>query len=418
MSDQVDGIIKNLLEDIQKQLNSRVEQTVTEQVKKILASYDFESKINLLTSLKLDNKISGVTVRPIDIEARINDSADRVITDITTQARKQISADVARKIDSIDFNSSITNAVAQRIEARLVEFEFPEESMSWKAIKQKEVRITGDNISGGIVQNFSSTGIDDRATSIAVTVLDEHTIIENNLIAASSNIKGTLVVEGDLIVRGIIPTDTAAFRDIVQNAQSSVLAKIDQNLFAGYTNLIFEKMQRDGIDLNRITVNGEEIISGNRIGNRIVESNLQRLGLVKDLQTQGESLLSETLYVSNKRVGINTIEPGHALSVWDQEVEIVAAKRTQNTGMFGTVRQQEFVLSSNNKNNIVCRTDGSVVVQLLQVGDVPMSSSSRIPASSQPKGTILWNSDPDIGKPIGWVSLGNARWAEFGQITE
>ena len=248
--------------------------------------------------------------------------------------------------------------------------------------------------------------------------MDEHTVVENNLIAASAEVKGTLTVSGDLIVHGTIPTDSAAFKSIVENATNSVVAGIDDSLFTGYTNKIFEKITAEGIDLNQITIGGEAVITGNKIGQKITESNLQKLGVVKDLQTSGESFLSEALYASNKRVGINTIDPGHALSIWDQEVEVVVSKRSQDTAMIGTVRAQNLILSSNNKNNIVCKSNGAVQIDNLEISGIAMNSTDSTPSTDQPRGTISWNSNPAIGSPIGWVSLGGARWAKFGIITE
>ena len=122
------------------------------------------------------------------------------------------------------------------------------------------------------------------------------------------------------------------------------------------------------------------------------------------------------MYISNRRVGVNTIDPGHALSVWDQEVEIVTGKRSQDVGMIGTVRNQDLLITSNNKNNLICKPDGSVHINTLQVGSVTMTSSNSIPSDDRPMGTIVWNQSPGLGNPIGWVSLGGARWAKFGII--
>ena len=418
MDIQTDSIIQKLLEDIQGQITTKIETVIHGQIQQILNEYDFENKINLLTSLKLDNKLSNIEVRPIDIEARINDAASTVIDGITNQARRTISADIARKIDGIDFQGSITNAVAQQVEARLKKVVFPENSISFRSIKQDEIEISGSSINGGIIQNFSSTGIDDRATNVAVTILDEHTVVENNLIAASADVRGSLVVNGDLILHGTLPTDSPGFKNIVADTTSGVLASLDDNLFSKFSDIIFKQIQEQGVDLNRITVNGAEIIVGNSLGSGVTRSNLTRVGMLEELQTQGETLLSESLYVSQKRVGINTIEPGYALTVWDQEVEIITAKRSQNTGVIGTVRQQSLVLSSNSKTNIICDPDGSVIINRLQLGTVPMSSSTYAPSTDQPKGTIVWNSNPEIGQPIGWVSLGNARWAKFGLLAD
>ena len=418
MDTNLDDVVSSLIADVQTRLNSQIERTIVEHVKKTLDSFDFEAKINLLTSLKIDNKIQDFELRPEAVEAKMQAAADTVIESLNRQAFNQITSDVARKIDTIDFDQSVINAVAQQVEARMSGLIFPDESIAFAAIKKDGIALTGNHIRGGIIEQFGSTGIDDRATGCAVTIMDEHTIIENNLIAASADIKGHVKIEGDLIIRGEIPVDCQAFKSIVENSRNSVLASMDATLFSSYADIIFNKILSDGIDLPKITVGGEEIIADNRLGNRITDSNLQRLGQVRDLQTRGETLLSESLYVSNKRIGINTIEPGYALTVWDQEVEIAVAKQSQNTGIIGTVRNQDLIVSSNNKHNIICHTDGSVTMERLNIGTTAMSSADSVPKTDLPRGTIIWNSNPEVDAPIGWVSLGGARYAKFGTITD
>lgn len=417
-NEQLENVVKNLVTQVQDSLNERIERGIVDHVKKTLDNYDFESKINLLASLKLDNKINEFEIRPIDVEEKLRLAADHIIASLDKQAKAQILSDIARKIDTIDFTQSMTNAVAQQFEARIDRSSWPDNSINFSAIKQNEIAISGDSVSGGLITNFSSTGIDDRATDCTITILDEHTIVENNLIAASADIKGSVKIEGDLVLRGTIPTDSLAFKNIVTEAATTVVTNLDDNLFEGYSNKIFDKIKTNGIDLNQITIDGEAVITGNKIGIKITESNLQKLGVVRELQTSGETFLSESLYVSNRRVGVNTIDPGHALSVWDQEVEVVVGKRSQDRAMLGTVRSQDLILTSNNKNNLVCHPDGSVRIDNLAIGSVSMSSSSAIPNSNTAVGTIVWNDKPEIGKPIGWVSLGGARWASFGIITE
>lgn len=413
---QLESVVKKLIVDVQEGLNERIELGIISHVKKVLDNYDYESKINLLASLKLDNKIAEFEIRPIDVEEKLRLSADAIIASLDKQAKSQIVSDIARRIDTIDFTQSVTNAVAQQFEAHIGRTSWPADSINFSALKQNEIKITGDAVSGGIITSFSSTGIDDRATDCKVTILDESTIIENGIITTSADIKGDVTIEGDLILKGTIPSESLAFKNIVENASITVKNNLNEELFASYSDTIFQKIKDEGIDLNQITIDGEAAITSNKIGIRITESNLQKLGVVRELQTSGETFLSESLYISNRRVGVNTIDPGHALSVWDQEVEIVTGKRSQDVGMIGTVRNQDLLITSNNKNNLICKPDGSVHINTLQVGSVTMTSSNSIPSDDRPMGTIVWNQSPGLGNPIGWVSLGGARWAKFGII--
>ena len=149
----------------------------------------------------------------------------------------------------------------------------------------------------------------------------------------------------------------------------------------------------------------------------ILNSNLQRVGALRELQVTGETLLDETIYVSNHRVGVNTLDPSTVLDIWDQEVQVTVGKLSKDTAKISTPRNQRLIFGSNKQNNLAINTDGSVTVASLNIGEVNHTSAREIPSDNQPVGSIVWNAQPELGEPIGWVSLGGARWAKFGTIT-
>jgi hypothetical protein len=71
---------------------------------------------------------------------------------------------------------------------------------------------------------------------------------------------------------------------------------------------------------------------------------------------------------------------------------------------------------TNGKDNIILETDGSVSVKQLQIGSMKFSESSSPPNYSSNRGHVVWNNNPNIGGPLGWICLGEARWANFGII--
>ena len=191
---------------------------------------------------------------------------------------------------------------------------------------------------------------------------------------------------------------------------------MDDTFFSNYSKTVFDKIQNEGIDLNRITLNGVEVLQADGLGTSIVKSNLQFLGELKELTVKGESLLAQTLYVSNKRVGINTIEPSAALTVWDDEIEIIARKKSRDIGILGTARQQKLVLSSNGKDNIVLGDDGSAQIDDLRIGSIRFTTSNVPPNFVSDRCHVVWNTNPNPGGPLGWICLGGANWANFGII--
>jgi hypothetical protein len=106
------------------------------------------------------------------------------------------------------------------------------------------------------------------------------------------------------------------------------------------------------------------------------------------------------------------------LDIWDQEVQIVASKRLKDVGFIGTLRNQNLILGANNKDNLVLNADGSITVGQMILGKIHHSSAQDRPADNKPVGYVVWNERPVIGGPVGWVSLGGARWAKFGLIQD
>ena len=322
---------------------------------------------------------------------------------------KTISAEVINRVISAELTPIISRIVQSQIEQRLAKI--PHSQIDFAGLS-----ITGDHIRGGIIENFGSTGIEDRASFVQLTLMDDAAAFEGTVHAPALRVKGTVTIDGDLIVRGDVPTDSPMFENLVAYSSQRVQENLNQELFQGFSNTIYNNIKDQGLDLDRITQGGRDVIRGNQLGYHIVDSNLQRLGQVRDLQTVGEALLSNTLYVTERRVGVNTLDPSAAFVVWDEECEIVLAKRKQDTAYMGTQRHQKLVVGSNSKENIVLDTDGSVQIKNLSVGQTQMTSAAAVPNYEGARGQIVWNEIPDSGGAIGWVCLGGTRWAEFGRI--
>ena len=341
---------------------------------------------------------------------------DTFVKQLQSQISKQVTADIAHKLAQIDINQTVRDYVSQALASSIKNLTFPQSSIPAQAIDFENFAISGHNVTGGIIRHFGSTGIQDDANQCQLTVMDEATVIENKLVAADVEIKGDLTVDGDLKLLGEVPTDSPLFKDLVAHSAGIIKLSMDGQFFLQYADKVFEKIKSDGIDLTKLTVNGNEILQGNTLGFFITETNIQKLGELRTITVTGDSNFSNTLYARNKRVGINTEEPAGALAVWDEECEIVARKLQKNVSIIGSLRNQKVVLSSNSKENLVLEIDGSVSIEKLNVGKVQLSSASEQPNFEAKRGSVVFNENPETGKPLGWVSLGSARWASFGTV--
>jgi hypothetical protein len=414
---QVDSIVSNLVRDIESGVNSRIDNLIIQALTKRLEDFDYEKKINYLASIKLDGVIANMNVDQERVQARLNEVADTVVNNFDGEARRLATDHVRTKLhNDIDINAVVREIILVEISKKLSTFNFPRNSIPGEAVDSRKLEISGNNIKGGIIKNFSSSGIDDRSTEVQMTLLDQGVVVENKIIALGLEVKGQVVIEGDLHIKGKVPMENEFFKTLVDNAVEATRTSLGPDIFEGFSNTIFERIRENGLDLTKITLDGNEVITGNKLSYGVTDTNINRLGMVKDLQTTGESYFSQTLYVGDKRVGINTLEPGHAFSVWDQEVEIGFGKRERDVAWVGTPREQSVVLSSNRKDNLVLNKDGSVSIQKLYIGQVELGTSEATPNDSAPKGSVRFNSNPNPGGPAGWISLGGGAWSRFGTL--
>lgn len=414
----VNSIVQNIVDQITTQVQTQAMAAIDAKINEVIAAIDVTPVLSQILSQKIDAKLNLLPIDSSTITAelknRVENIADSISQNVQVESMAAVKDSVSSMINGIDFQALYKTTILSAIQNK--EIIFPASSIPSSAINLDGIVLTGENIDGGIIKNFGSTGIDDKATACQVTIMDDVTVVENNLLTRDLTVKGTTTIEGDLNVTGTMPETSPLFQSVVLAATTNVRASLDQTAYQHYSNMVYAQINEHGLDLSRITINGEELVNGNNLGSFVTASNLQRVGVLQELQVQGEALLSQTLYTTNKRVGINTVEPSQALSVWDQEVEIGFGKQSSNTGIIGTPRNQTLIISANGKNNIIATPDGATTVNKINIGSMSFTVGDMPPSNDQPKGSVVFNSNPSLGGPLGWVSLGEARWANFGII--
>ena len=404
LNQQLGKIVEGLIADITANVMVQVDSAIAGAINHKLATYDFSEFIKDAASAAFEKRVSEYQVDPRKLESRIVEKINITIDEVQANTAALISSAVEQQVARTDFHQAMTDAVGTIVADRLQEYVFPVGSIKANAINFSDFTVSGDHIQGGIIRNFGSTGIDDQSTQVAVTILDSATVVENNLLTKDLTVEGAMTINGDFIVNGNVPAESKFYKDLVTNSSDATLNKLDNTLFENFSSIIFNKIREDGLDLNRITLGNKEVIKDNALGSSITESNLQKLGQLKELQVSGESLLSDTLYVSS------------ALAIWDDDIEIIAQKRQKGTGSFGTPRQQAMILFANNKDNIVLNIDGSTAIKDLRIGTMRITTGDTPPNYVGDRGHIVLNSNPNPGGPIGWICLGATNWANFGII--
>jgi len=416
IENHVNGIVEKIIADITSKVQAQVATVISQKIDEALSVIDYSSILADKLSQRLDAKLATLPIDATSIQLELGKRVTALAETLSDQVRQQSTSTIAdtisKEVKSINFNDQFQTTLLTAIQNQQVAF--PDQSIPHTSINFEGFKTSGDILTGGIITRFGSTGIDDQATVCQLTIMDDVTVVENNLLTKDLTVKGTTTIEGDLNVTGTVPESSPLFKNVVAAATNNVAT--DQTLLTSFANKVVAQIKTDGLDLSKILVNGQVAVDGNNLGPSITYSNLQRLGILSELRVNGETSLGQTLFASGKRVGINTVEPAQALSVWDQEVEIGFGKQGSNTGIIEIPRNQTLIVSTNGKNNLVLTPDGATTVNQINMGSMTFSVGELPPTSNQPKGSVVFNSNPSLGGPLGWVSLGEARWANFGVI--
>jgi len=264
-------------------------------------------------------------------------------------------------------------------------------------------------------ENFSSVGINDQATKTQLTIMDDHTVFENNLTAQDLTIANSAQIQ-NLVVTGSINTDNYAWDSLSADIAKKTFAQVTGAWQSDLVQQVAEHIKTNGIEFDQVTIGGELLVSGDRLSTTIKETSIQSTGPLHSLQVLGGTNLNETLTVNRKRVGVNTEEPEMALSIWDEEVSINIGKHKEKTAYIGTSRTQGIAFGTNRTAHVEITADGLTQIKKLQVGLHRISHDTQVPGYSGTKGDIVFNANPTTNV-FAWVCLGAYKWQPLKSAT-
>lgn len=258
-------------------------------------------------------------------------------------------------------------------------------------------------------------GINDIATSCQLTVMDEAVVIEQAAVAkdvavaGNAEIAGSLTVQ-DLVVRGTVNVDCRSWDEITNRASQQTLQQLTQDWRDQLVQQVLDLARRDGIDFAEVRINGKNLIQGDALTDVVKQSQLEQVGILRNLEVSGTASLNNTVTVTRGRVGINTNTPESSLTVWDEEVSIIVGKQQKNTAFVGTGRNQNLVLGVNRQNHLEIDPEGLVTIKQLRLDRFRIGHTDRVPGWAGSRGDFMLNHDFKPHQPFAWVCLGGLRW--------
>jgi hypothetical protein len=354
-----------------------------------------------------------------DIETRVAIHADKLLEKridsnmVRDMVYEHVKAPIESEVNELlESNINISNI----IEAQVV-------NMFSKRLSVKFDNIDIDNMVTAKVDDLfkqhirSTSGIVNTAKQTELTVMDDIVIVENELLVNRINSPGGITtdsdlhVKGNMTIEGDINTDAKGWEALSNRIEKAVMGRFENQAIHRLGNAVLDYAKTTGIDFNSITVNGKKLINECGLEKTIVTSNLQSLGQLNNLNVKGEAEVNDTLFVVNRRIGINTSEPSMALSVWDEEVSIVAGKLKEHHAFIGTAGSQTLSIGNNKRSDITIDTDGLVSISMLRVGQNRLKYETDLPGYQGVKGDITFNTNISKDNLVfAWVCLGGHKW--------
>jgi hypothetical protein len=282
-------------------------------------------------------------------------------------------------------------------------------SMDINTIIRQRVDDNMSKIKQQLLTDFASTGIDDQATECQLTIMDDTTVVENRLTTADLTVVNGARIK-DLSVTGSINTDNPAWTILADNISETTLNKISDEWRNKLVQQVASQITKQGIAFDTVTIGGDYVVEGNRLGESITESSLQSVGVLNQLSVAGDAHINNTVSVVNSRLGVNTSSPEAALSIWDEEVSVIVGKHKAKQAYIGTARDQTLSLGVNRTPYLDIDSTGLTTVKKLQVGVHKFSHATQVPGWLGTKGDVVFNANPGEDRVFAWVCTGSYNW--------
>jgi hypothetical protein len=335
----------------------------------------------------------------------ITSTVDRSVESFVTQTINQLSvdADWLAKIETL-----INQTYVRKLSERLHDVDIT-------AMIGQHIDRGVDRWQDRLLADFKTRGIADLATKTELTVMDGTVVVESELATTAATVEKDITVKGtailnNLSVRGTINTDNKSWQILSDHIADKTLAQISDQWRTDMVDQVLTLAKQQGIEFAQVLIQGTPLINGNALNAAITESNIQQLGTLRSLSVAGPVNLNNAVNVVGRRLGINTEQPEMALSIWDEEVGIIAGKFSKQTAFVGTSRATALNIGVNRTPSIEIDTDGLTTVKNLRVGRHIYTHAATMPGYSGTRGDIVFNSDPKPTEPFAWQCLGAFRW--------
>ncbi len=228
---------------------------------------------------------------------------------------------------------------------------------------------------------FSTQGINDLATRESLVVSDGKITVETVEPTRAVSFAGGSFADVD--GKGIKWTDGRKNKSLVFRKSKLV------------SDMSFSLTEEQEYQINDTSV-----LSFSELGPTVVKSNLKQVGTLKNLNVSGDATFGEFAVFSSdlNRLGINTENPGAAIGIRENGVDIVVGSIKNDTAIIGTTSNDNLDIITDNTTRVTVSSNGDVrVFGKLIVDEVVTQRSSPLTFKET-------QDDTNYGKGIFWMS--------------
>lgn len=359
-------------------------------------------------------------------------------------------------------------------------FDKPIENIRVDQLDIKKGEFKGEWIKGGPIQEFSSTGIIDKASDVALTVVDGCIIVDT---IKTKTLSGDVVFTGktdfasDVLIKGKLEVDELITKKLIadettdrQFIEFSHRNKRESSVGTGFIWTDKKKYTKQFVYLAKpdrlystepiqvhkdksFMIGPQDVLTENTLGSSVVKSSLQQLGVLRSLKVSGAMQVGEHIFYDPNldRVGLGTDKPAGDFAVFNFEndtnfvidsEENLLKLGSYNNKTLGVITDNQVRIKIGVNGNVTIGTEGNsdskhIVWGKLGIGikdpehSIDVSGNIKFQnriftvAQSAPtsgiwnKGDTVWNENPKPDAPVGWICTGGGKpgkWAPFGYI--
>jgi len=228
-------------------------------------------------------------------------------------------------------------------------------------------------------------------------------------------------------VRGTLTVDTINAKNIVTDQNSSSTGSLDfaesteaaldgkgLNFTVGDTTNQF--IYKEGgklwstlnIDLapgKAFFIENLPVLSSDTLGNSVTKSNLRKVGTLKTLEVAGEAKIGEWAYFNpvHQRLGINTDSPSGAITIVENNVELVLSSYKVNAAYVGTYNNTDLELGTDNTSRVTLKNTGEVIIGHPSYKNAIVKINGRLEVDE-----IITSKDKDVNQSLVFTATSNS----------